>query len=58
MLTHGDVGTPVSELVEEFSPLRDCFADVQEGAWWHGGSKNCKSRGTFSEKESTSQFKV
>jgi hypothetical protein len=59
MLTYGDVGTPVCELSEEFPPLSGCFSDVkQEGPWWHGGSKNCKRKGVFGEKETTAQFKV
>jgi hypothetical protein len=59
MLTYGDVGTPVCELSEEFPPLTSCFSDVKhEGPWWHGGSKNCKRKGMFGEKESTAQFKV
>ena len=58
MLTYGDVGTPVDELEEEFAPLQGTFCDVEAGSWWHGGSKNCQKRGTFSEKETSAQFKV
>jgi hypothetical protein len=58
VLTYGDVGTPVLELRNEFSPLKGCFGDVKDGAWWHGGSKNCQEKGVFHEKESSPQFKV
>ena len=58
MLTYGDVGTPVDELEEEFAPLKGNFCDVEAGSWWHGGGKNCQKKGTFSEKETSAQFKV
>ena len=58
VLTSGDVGTPVSELRNEFSPLEGCFGGVKEGEWWHDGKKNCPGRGVFGEKETGAAFKV
>jgi hypothetical protein len=57
VLTHGDIGTPRSQLLSEFAPVRHCF-EVKDEFWWHGGSVNCKATQQFGQKESSTCLKV